>query len=232
MGLFGSKKDAAPKFVTLRADGDVSVVGESFCVDAIAAVFNAHAAGEPNARVTVALYREPQNPHDGNAVAVYADGQRIGYLSRGDAARYAPVLDYLWARRHRVATCPAKIVDGNAVDRPKKNKNTPDCRYGVFLKLGAAESLLDAKGRPAADPQAELRRLKAKKVTGYWLCTNCEHMWHMKKPTPPDWQTLTVGPHVCPECGSYWYPVPSDRGWYEIWKENKQEERRLEREDL
>lgn len=49
-----------------------------------------------NVRDTVFyLRREASNKHDVNAVAVYAGERKIGYLSRGMAARYAPLLDRL-----------------------------------------------------------------------------------------------------------------------------------------
>lgn len=35
-----------------------------------------------------ALVADPANPHDGNAVAVYVQGLHVGYMERGDAARY------------------------------------------------------------------------------------------------------------------------------------------------
>lgn len=38
--------------------------------------------------VEVALVPEPGNPHDKNAIAVQAQGETVGYLSRGDAVRY------------------------------------------------------------------------------------------------------------------------------------------------
>ena len=39
--------------------------------------------------------REPENPHDGEAIAVYAErgGQKLGHLPRYDAATLAPLLD-------------------------------------------------------------------------------------------------------------------------------------------
>lgn len=39
------------------------------------------------------LVREPQNPHDANAVAVHVHGYQVGYLARQDAARVAAVMD-------------------------------------------------------------------------------------------------------------------------------------------
>jgi hypothetical protein len=41
------------------------------------------------------LVREPENPHDGNAVAVYGRGRKVGYLSAAKAASLAPHLDRL-----------------------------------------------------------------------------------------------------------------------------------------
>ncbi len=40
------------------------------------------------------LVREPDNPHDRNAVAVHVDNiGKVGYLPRGDAKRFAAMLD-------------------------------------------------------------------------------------------------------------------------------------------
>lgn len=40
------------------------------------------------------LMREPANPYDKNAVAVMTtDGQKLGYIPRGDAKRIASILD-------------------------------------------------------------------------------------------------------------------------------------------
>lgn len=46
-----------------------------------------------NQRASVELEREPGNPYDANAVAVYADGQQIGYIGRGLAEKIAPEID-------------------------------------------------------------------------------------------------------------------------------------------
>lgn len=39
------------------------------------------------------LEREPLNPHDENAIKVYARKQFIGYVASGSAAEIAPILD-------------------------------------------------------------------------------------------------------------------------------------------
>jgi hypothetical protein len=41
------------------------------------------------------LVREPQNRHDTNAIAVYADGRKFGYVSATKAASLAPHFDRL-----------------------------------------------------------------------------------------------------------------------------------------
>jgi hypothetical protein len=54
--------------------------------------FNAEAEVAPGD--TVFAVREPQNPHDANAIAVVnQEGQRIGYLPRELAAQYAGLVD-------------------------------------------------------------------------------------------------------------------------------------------
>lgn len=48
------------------------------------------------------LMREPGNPHDANAVAVYGGGRKVGYLSAARAASTAPLLDQIGADAFRV----------------------------------------------------------------------------------------------------------------------------------
>lgn len=43
------------------------------------------------------LHREPDNPYDENAIAVYGGERKFGYLSAGAAAQYAPLLDQIGA---------------------------------------------------------------------------------------------------------------------------------------
>jgi len=48
------------------------------------------------------LVREPDNPHDSDAVAVYSRGRRVGWLSAVKAEKYAPLLDVFGADAYRV----------------------------------------------------------------------------------------------------------------------------------
>jgi HIRAN domain len=41
----------------------------------------------------VVLVREPTNAYDPNAVQVWIDGKRVGYIPKADAAKLAPVID-------------------------------------------------------------------------------------------------------------------------------------------
>lgn len=52
---------------------------------------------------TYVLVREPRNPHDKNAIAVYGHGRKVGYVSRGKAASLAPLLDELGSQGFSVS---------------------------------------------------------------------------------------------------------------------------------
>ncbi|MGC9973827.1 MAG: HIRAN domain-containing protein [Gaiellaceae bacterium] len=79
------------------------------------------------------LIREPGNPYDSNAIAVYADrvGQ-VGHLSRDDALEYQQMFEALSARGCSVATCPAFLIGGT--------KQKPS--FGVMLCLSAPERVI------------------------------------------------------------------------------------------
>jgi hypothetical protein len=61
--------------------------------------------------VEAVLVREDDNPHDDQAVAVFIDGQRAGYLSRADARRYRADLAAAGDATLSVR-CKARIVGG------------------------------------------------------------------------------------------------------------------------
>jgi hypothetical protein len=61
--------------------------------------------------VDAVLMREDDNPYDDQAVAVFIDGERAGYLSRADARRYRADLAAAGDANLRVR-CAAKIVGG------------------------------------------------------------------------------------------------------------------------
>jgi hypothetical protein len=56
--------------------------------------YRSHATAPPGSGATVQFVREPGNPHDANAIAVYdMRGQRIGYVFREIAEEYAALID-------------------------------------------------------------------------------------------------------------------------------------------
>lgn len=63
----------------------------------------------------VHLEREPDNPHDDNAIAVFVEDQQIGYLKTEVAARHAPKID---TGRYALAAVIASVNGGK---RGKKN---------------------------------------------------------------------------------------------------------------
>lgn len=77
---------------------NLDIVGESHHLKPIRALFGPNLkAGGTEMTATAQLIPEPQNRHDRNAVAVWIGSHHVGYLSREDAVRYAPVLSALVA---------------------------------------------------------------------------------------------------------------------------------------
>lgn len=94
------------QFVWLPGGCEVQVAGESFHEDAIRAA-ESSSPGSPLAAVIVP---EPDNAHDPNAVAVYVNGQHVGYLPRETARRAQPAIAaFIDAHDGRLPSCPAEI---------------------------------------------------------------------------------------------------------------------------
>jgi HIRAN domain-containing protein len=76
---------------------DLEVVGEASYQDNLWRIIRDRRS--PNGRVREEVYTvlaaEPENPYDANAVAVWIQGLKVGYLSREDARRYRPGLQAL-----------------------------------------------------------------------------------------------------------------------------------------
>jgi hypothetical protein len=59
------------------------------------------------------LIPEHHNPHDANAIAVYAaGGGKVGYIPREKAADYRPVFDLILVEGYKAGTCPAFLTGG------------------------------------------------------------------------------------------------------------------------
>ncbi len=87
--------------VTIGDTENLHVVGTSFCERALKRITGNSRVRVP---VTVVLIPQADNPYDRNAIAVWAEGSRVGYLSRTAAQRYRDMLDE-WSQTtgHRVA---------------------------------------------------------------------------------------------------------------------------------
>lgn len=135
---------------TLHAAGTVHVVGESYRQDVLAQVAASATAAAPflgelkgKARAIAvkdpkrrwfraALFREPNNPHDPNAVAVHASGHGlVGYLDREAAIDYRPVFEELRRQGVTIGSCPAMLTGGDG-----------GSSWGVILCLSSPEAVL------------------------------------------------------------------------------------------
>ncbi|MGH3802583.1 MAG: HIRAN domain-containing protein, partial [Pseudonocardiaceae bacterium] len=67
---------------------DLEVVGESHYQDALWRVVGGRTTDRVRAEVQAALVAESDNVYDPNAISVWIDGMRVGYLSREDSEVY------------------------------------------------------------------------------------------------------------------------------------------------
>lgn len=93
---------------TLGGDVPLDVVGESYRQATLWRLVGGRRP-EPVRQEVVAVLRPEDNEHDANAVAVLIDDQLVGYLSRGDAARYRPGVEAL-VERVGVVAVPGAIL--------------------------------------------------------------------------------------------------------------------------
>jgi HIRAN domain len=88
----------------------VRVVGTSFHQDELEVIAGGrNFAGTRRRLLTVTLIREPDNPHDENAVRVDAAGVPVGHLSREDAPLFHSIIQRVAAN---AATCRAELIGG------------------------------------------------------------------------------------------------------------------------
>ena len=113
---------------------DLDVVGEASYQDSLWRVVGGR--GSPEDRVRVGVYAvlvaETDNPYDANAVSVWVQGLKVGYLSREDARRYRPGLLALEQQHGKPIALAGAIVGGGIrADGPG--------RLGVFLDHDPAD---------------------------------------------------------------------------------------------
>lgn len=111
MPLFKRHASQPATALKLRGGDEVAVVGEEYYQAALSNVCGGKSRGGHHYACIATLVAEPTNPHDHNAVAVQVDGMTVGYLSRGRAPSYSPVLRRL-ASQGFVAACDAEIRGG------------------------------------------------------------------------------------------------------------------------
>lgn len=119
------------RFAPLPQDNFMKVVGEShyqYALRALTSECIPGADGRPS--FTAALVREPYNPYDTNALAVYGPTGQIGYLAREDAARYVDTFDFLREIGYDGGSCTG-LLNGGDRDRPS---------IGVVLTLAYPET--------------------------------------------------------------------------------------------
>lgn len=131
MGLRDLFKPRMTKLEGLMLDGNelVAAVGEASYQDALCRVCGRTRWEAVAFECTVVLVAEPENPYDPNAVQVYADGELVGYLSRGDAIDYGPAVREC-AALGKVIACSGRIA-GRGPDDPEVSTEN----LGIFLKL-------------------------------------------------------------------------------------------------
>jgi HIRAN domain len=93
---------------------DLEVVGESHYQDALtefASLQGADVRMGVSVEHYVLLVAEPENPYDRNAVSVWLNGEKVGYLSRDDASQLQPGLIRLHKKRGPVAL-QCRVIGG------------------------------------------------------------------------------------------------------------------------
>jgi hypothetical protein len=113
---------------------DLEVVGEASYQDNLWRIVGGRHSPDGRVReeVYAVLAAEPDNPYDANAVAVWIQGLKVGYLSREDARRYRPGLQAL-EQQHGKPIALAGVIAGGGMraDGPG--------RLGVFLEHDPAD---------------------------------------------------------------------------------------------
>jgi hypothetical protein len=113
---------------------DLEVVGEASYQDNLWRIVGGRHSPDGRVReeVYAVLAAEPDNPYDANAVAVWIQGLKVGYLSREDARRYRPGLLALEQQHGRPIALAGVIAGGGMrADGPG--------RLGVFLEHDPAD---------------------------------------------------------------------------------------------
>jgi hypothetical protein len=126
----------------LAPAGDiVEVVGTATYQEALATVADAPPDASLHVEKWAHLIPEPENPWDRNAVAVYVEGRKAGYVPREHTAAYAALLGQIWTNYHGRAVCRAVVGGGlhQATSQVGAVTQVDEAQYGVKLALATPE---------------------------------------------------------------------------------------------
>jgi len=120
--------------VLIEGHEDLEVVGESHYQDNLWRLVGRgyDPAEHVREEVTAVLVTEPDNPHDSNAISIWIDGLKVGYLSREDAQRHHAGLLAL-QDKHRMPVALSGVIAGGGL------RNDGPGRLGVFLRYAPKE---------------------------------------------------------------------------------------------
>ena len=133
----------------------VEVVGTAPYQEALETVAGGSAGSAPDVEKWAYLIPEPDNPWDRNAVAVYIDGRKVGYLPRESAGAYASLLGRLWAGSSSRGVCRAVVSGGwhHVQSQVGSVTSVEEGRLGVRLALAASQHLDVTQDLKALTPE-------------------------------------------------------------------------------
>lgn len=131
-----SKAEASLRAVALPEHSTLDVHGESHYQRALrkTARLAAREHGErafPPFRAF--LVAEPDNKYDPNAIAVYSEAGKLGYVPRKKAPAYRPVFEEIARQGYEAGVCTGVLTGGQPPDWPS---------FGVLLHLSHADDCL------------------------------------------------------------------------------------------
>lgn len=128
MGLF-SRKNREP--VLIEGRRELCAVGEAQCQEALLRIAGPKDVSGAHLAVVATLRRDPENSHDANAVGVYVEGRRVGYLPRAEAQEVSPLL------KQRGGACAVRGLINGGWDRGDGDTGF----FGVVLYMPELDQL-------------------------------------------------------------------------------------------
>jgi hypothetical protein len=121
------------EFALLNGSNYLAVVGEGYYQENLWRLVGPHPRDEQvRCNVSAVLVAEDDNPYDDNAVAVWVQGLKVGYLARGNAGRYRPGLLSL-QRRYGQHIALTGVIAGGGI-----HGDSPG-QLGIFLRHDPAD---------------------------------------------------------------------------------------------